>query len=109
MRWVLTAAGVVVLFLVVLLFMDPRLEEHLLSSAPVVVQVTVVRVEVGTQPKYASPQFWHLVRLPDGAEVSLESPQLFKPGDQVEAVLIRGRITGALRLRAPYRLVREHE
>ena len=109
MSVLLSSVGVAFLVFVSALVIDPRIEEHVLSSPPVAVEVTVVRVESGMPPDEAPALFRHLVRLPDGTEARLESQRLFRPGSRVEGVLTRGRISGRLRLGAPYRLVSEPE
>ncbi len=105
----LGGVGVVVLLAAGVWVIDPQIEEHVLSSAPVAVEFTVLRVESGVPPEEAPALFRHLVSLPDGTELRLESPRLFRPGSRVEGVMTRGRISGRLRLSAPYRLVSQPE
>jgi hypothetical protein len=109
MSVLLGGVGVMFLVFVSALVIDPRIEEHVFSSPPLAVEVTVLRVESGVPPDEAPALFRHWVRLPDGTETRLESPRLFRPGSRVEGVLTRGRISGRLRLGAPYRLVSEPE
>ena len=109
MRVLLGGVGMAFLVLGGALVIDPRLEEHVLSSSPVAVEVTVLRVESGMPQDEVPALFRHWVRLPDGTETRLESARLFSPGSKVEGILTRGRISGRLRLGAPYRLVSEPE
>jgi hypothetical protein len=105
----LSGIGIVVLSLVSVWVIDPRFEEHVLSTPPVTVEVTVLRVESGAPPEETPAVFRHWVRLPDGAETRLESPRVFRPGSRVEGILTRGLISGRVRLGAPYRLLAEPE
>lgn len=69
------------------------------------VEVTVVRVEGGTSADEGPGVFQHLVALPDGSEARFKSERLHRPGAKLLVTQLRNRLTGRLKLGAPYREV----
>ena len=100
--------GVVVgigLILIVVLMADPNIEQNYLSTAPVAVRVTVLRVESIAAPNDGPPVFRHVVELADGREGRFEAPQRFPPGTRLSLMLSRSRLTTQWHLAGPYRVV----
>ncbi len=97
------AVGIAVI-LVVVLVADPNIEQHYLSTAPVAVHATVLRVE-STAANDGPPAFRHVVRLADGREGRFEAQERFPPGTRLSLMLSRSRLTTEWHLAGPYRVV----
>jgi hypothetical protein len=104
-RWLI--AGVVFAIVVSAFMIDPRIEEHLLSSPAVPVLVTVIRAEAAI-PSDETPGFFrYVVSLPDGTKGRFASERLFRPGTRLQVMHSRGRLSGRIRLGSPYRVIFE--
>ena len=70
------------------------------------VEAQVVRVVGGTPADDAPASFRHVVSLPDGSEGLFVAEHLYRPGERLMVTATRGRLTGRITLRPPYRVLR---
>jgi hypothetical protein len=94
--------GGVILLIAAVAIMAFSLEGYLLSVPMGQVNVTVIRVEGGTPQEEVPASFRHVVALPDGSEGRFTSGRLHRPGEKLVVTASRGRLTGRVRLDAPY-------
>jgi hypothetical protein len=69
------------------------------------VEARVVRVVGGAPADEAPASFRHVVSLPDGSEGLFVAEHLSRPGERLMVTATRGRLTGRITLRPPYRVL----
>jgi hypothetical protein len=69
------------------------------------VEARVVRVVGGAPADEAPASFRHVVSMPDGSEGLFVAEHLYRPGDRLLVTVTRGRLTGRMTLRPPYRVL----
>jgi len=97
------AAGV--LMLAALAAIPFLLEGQFLSVPMGQVEATVVQIEAGRPADEDPARFVYLVALGDGSKKRFVCDRILQPGDGLLVTASRGRLTGRIRLGAPYRVV----
>ena len=100
------AGGAALVVLAVCLF--AVLFEGQCLSVPVgQTEATVIRLGSGRAADEHPASFRYLVQLPDGSRHPFICERIHRPGERLMATSTRGRLTGRVRLGAPYAVVAE--
>ncbi len=102
-RWTWTLGVILALLTVAALTLS--LEPYVFSAPMGQMTVTIVRIEVGSPADERPASYHYLVKLPDQSMGRLICERILQPGARLVVTASRGRITGRVRLGAPYRVM----
>ncbi len=95
----------VILALLTVAALTLSLEPYVLSAPMGQMTVTIVRIEAGGPADERPASYHYRVQLPDQSMGRLICERILPPGAKLVVTASRGRITGRVRLGAPYRVM----
>lgn len=99
--------GMALLILIAILslpFIALAFEPYLLAEPIGQVEVTIVEVAGGAPADDMPASFHYFVKLADGSRLPFSAEHIHRPGEKLLVTASRGRLSGRLRLDAPYRV-----